>query len=302
MGSLGCGSVADGRLALGRLARVEARRLARRRRFLRLEQHPGAEAGAGRQQEERNLGQAGDEAEHDQHARRDGDGLRVGGELRADVLAQVVALLLAADARHDDAGAGGDEDGGDHAHQTVADGEQRVLLRRVADLHAPLHHADDEAADDVDDGDDDAGDGVALHELHRAVHGAEQLALALEVAALALALLHVDGAGAQVRVDGHLLAGHGVEGEARGDFGDALRALGDDDEVHDGEDDEDDRADDEVALDHEVTERDDDLARVAGEQDQAGRGDGQRQPVHRRDQQQRREHRQLQRRAARTAR
>ena len=51
----------------------------------------------------------------------------------------------------------------------------------------------------------------------------------------------VDQAGRQVGVDRHLLAGHGVEGEARRDFGDAARALGDDDEVHDHQDGEHDR-------------------------------------------------------------
>ena len=60
-------------------------------------------------------------------------------------------------------------------------------------------------------------------------------------------LVLVDQAGREIGVDRHLLAGHGVEGEARRDFGDAARALGDDDEVHDHQDDEDDDADDEVA-------------------------------------------------------
>ena len=50
----------------------------------------------------------------------------------------------------------------------------------------------------------------------------------------------VDDAGRKVSVDRHLLARHGVEGEARRDLGDAARALGDDDEVDDDEDDEDD--------------------------------------------------------------
>ena len=65
-------------------------------------------------------------------------------------------------------------------------------------------------------------------------------------AALARLLL-VDQAGGQVGVDRHLLAGHGVEVEARGDFGDAAGALGDDDEVHDHQDREHDDADHEVA-------------------------------------------------------
>lgn len=45
----------------------------------------------------------------------------------------------------------------------------------------------------------------------------------------------------------HLLAGHGVEGETRPDFGHALRAFGYDEELHDGQDEEDHRADHKVA-------------------------------------------------------
>ena len=141
----------------------------------------------------------------------------------------------------------GDEQRRDLADQAVADGEEGVGLRRLAQRHALLEHADDQAADDVDDGDDDAGDGVALDELHGAVHGAVELRLALEGGAAAAGLVQVEGAGAQVGVDAHLLAGHGVEGEARGHLGDALGALGDDDELDEGEDEEDDRADDVVA-------------------------------------------------------
>ena len=79
-----------------------------------------------------------------------------------------------------------------------------------------------------------------------------------------LARLLVDQAGGEVGVDRHLLAGHGVEVEARRDFGDAARALGDDDEVHDHQDREHDDADDEIAAHHEIAERLDDVAGGGG--------------------------------------
>ncbi len=66
--------------------------------------------------------------------------------------------------------------------------------------------------------------------------------------------------GGEIGVDGHLLAGDGVEGEARADLGDARGALGDDEEVHRDQDDEHDGADDEVAAHHEVGEAGDDVA------------------------------------------
>ncbi len=89
--------------------------------------------------------------------------------------------------------------------------------------------------------DDQAGDGVAAHEFRGAVHRAEEGAFLLQLAPAALRLLVVDQAGGEVGVDRHLLAGDGVEGEARADLGDAGRALGDDEEVDRDQDHEDDR-------------------------------------------------------------
>ncbi len=79
--------------------------------------------------------------------------------------------------------------------------------------------------------------------------------------------LLVDGAGPHVRINRHLLTGHGVEGKTGRNFRNTFRAFGDHDKLHNGDDKEDDRADDEVAADNEVTERVDDLARVGLEKD-----------------------------------
>jgi hypothetical protein len=114
-----------------------------------------------------------------------------------------------------------------------------------------MQHADEDAADDVDEGDEHARVDVSGHELARAVHGSVEVRFPAQVFALLDGLLLVDEAGVQVGLDGHLLAGHGVQGEAGRDFGDAGRAGDDDGLVQDEEDEEDDRADGEIAADHE---------------------------------------------------
>ena len=111
----------------------------------------------------------------------------------------------------------------------------------------------------------------------------------------------VDQAGGKIRVDRHLLAGHGVEVEARRDLGDAAGALGDDHEVHDDQDREHDDADDEVAAHDEVAERLDDVAGrggalVAVREDQARRREIERKAQHGGDQQHGRERREFERR------
>ena len=201
----------------------------------------------------------------------------------------------------EEAGGGRDDERRDLGDEAVADGQQRIGRARLAERHAVLRHADDDAGDDVDDGDEQAGDRVAAHEFRGAVHGAEERALVLQVLAALAGGGLVDEAGREVGVDRHLLAGHGVEGEARRDLGDAAGALGDDHEVHDDEDREHDDADDEIAAHHEMAERLDDVAGGGGAvlpvgEDEAGRGEVQRQPHHGRDEQHRRERREFQRR------
>ena len=145
-----------------------------------------------------------------------------------------------------------------------------------------------------------AGDRIAAHEFRGAVHRTEEGAFLLQFAAAQLRFLLVDHAGRKVGVDRHLLAGDGVEGEARADFGDTRRALGDDDEVDDDQDQEDDQADDEIAAHHQLREAGDDVAGgvralVAMRQDHARRRDVERQAEHGGDQQDRREGREIER-------
>ena len=157
-----------------------------------------------------------------------------------------------------------------------------------------LDDADDHAADDVDEHDQQAGDGVAAHEFGRAVHGAEEAAFVLEHLTAPARFLFVDRAGRHFGVDRHLLARHRVEVEAGGDFRDAARTFGDDHEVHDDQDREHDDADHEVAAHHKIAEGLDDVAGgvgalVAVREDKARRCEVERQPQHRRDQQHGRE-------------
>ena len=155
-------------------------------------------------------------------------------------------------------------------------------------------HANDDAAENVDREDDQAGDGVAADEFRGAVHRAEEGALFLELAPARLRHLLVDQAGREIGVDRHLLAGDGVEGEARADFGDAGRALGDDEEVDRHQDQKDDDADEEIAAHDEAGEAADDVAGRGRplspvRQNEAGGRDVEGESEDRRDQQHRRE-------------
>ena len=117
----------------------------------------------------------------------------------------------------------------------------------AASVRAVPGDADDDAAEDVDGQNDKAGDRVAADEFRRTVHRTEEGAFLLELAPARCATFSSMRPGGEVGVDRHLLAGNGVEGEARPDLCDAGRALGDHQEVDRHQDEKDDDADDEIA-------------------------------------------------------
>lgn len=157
----------------------------------------------------------------------------------------------------------------------------------------------DDAAENIDRGDDQTGDRIATHEFGGTVHRTEEGAFFFQFAAAALGFLFIDDAGGQIRIDRHLLAGDGVQCETRANFGDTRRTLGDDDEVDGDQDHEDDQTDHEVAGHDEAGETGDHAARsrralVAMRKDDARRRDVQRQTDHGCDQQHGRERREIQ--------
>ena len=161
-----------------------------------------------------------------------------------------------------------------------------------------LQDADQESGHDIDDGDEDAGDGVALGEAGGAVHGAVELGFARDLFSAGARLTFVDQARVQIGIDRHLLAGHGVQGEPRGDFRDAHRAVVDDHVLNRDQHQEDHHADHVVAADHEIPERLDHLAcrgssRISVQQNGARGGDVQRQAEQRQQQQGGGEHAEL---------
>ena len=202
--------------------------------------------------------------------------------------------LIGTDAADDDGRCHRDHQRRDLRDQAVADGQQYVVMRRVADRHVVLDDADHQAADDVDQHHQDAGNRVAADELAGTVHGAVKIRFLRDFRATLACRLFADQPGIQIGVDCHLLAGHGVQGKACPDFGDAAGTLGDDDKVDHHQDDEDHQTDRVISADHEVPEGFDDFAGgipsgVSLQQHDAGGRDVERQAQQRGDQQHRRE-------------
>ena len=181
-------------------------------------------------------------------------------------------------------------------NQTVTNRCNRINAQYFAQAHAGLNNTNDRTCDKIYRRDDDRHDRVALDDLGCTVHCAVEVRFALDLIAAQLGFLFIDQAGRQVGVDCHLFTRHGVQGETGSNFCYAFCTLGDNDELHQNDDQEDDDADDNVALDNEFTECLDDLTCIAASRQNQARGrDIQSQTEQRCNQQQRWENRKLQR-------
>ena len=98
----------------------------------------------------------------------------------------------------------------------------------------------------------------------RTVHGAEEFRLGREVFPPGASFVLVDQPGIEIGVDRHLLTRQGVQRETRRHFRDAHRAMVDDDVLNRDQNQEDHRADNVVATDHEAAERLDHVTRRRG--------------------------------------
>ena len=240
--------------------------------------------------EERQLRQPRQHRKRAEHAASHVERPGLIGKLREHLEAEVVAARRA---RNDDARRGTDEERRELRDQPVANGQPCVGLQRLGGANALLQHPDREATDDVHEDDHYPGDRISFDELTGAVHRAIEVGLRGDrLAPLARCLL-VDQPGIEVGVDRHLLAGHGVQGEARRYLRHSARTVRNHHELNDDEDEEDDKANNQVAADNEVSEGVDDATSVAMQQDETRRRDVQRQPEKRGDQEKRREHREL---------
>ena len=173
--------------------------------------------------------------------------------------------------------------GRDLGDQTVTDSEDRVVVQGVDEAELVRHNPEADARQQVQDGDHQARDGIALDKLRGAVERAEEGGFFLFALAADLGFFMADRADGQIRVDRQLLAGHGVKGEARADFRHAPGAFRDHHEIHNHDDAEYNEADEQVSAHDEHGEAFDHVTRGIGTcvplpDNQLGRRDVQRQP------------------------
>jgi len=163
-------------------------------------------------------------------------------------------ILRIANARHDHTGGDRDDQRRNLRHQAIADGQQGIGLGRRAKIQIVLQDADEQTAKDVDEHDQNTGDGIAANELRRAVHRAEKICLFGDRCAPLARIVFTDQTGIEVGVDRHLLARHGIQGETCRHFSDPASTLGNDHEIDDHQNRKDDDTDGVIAADQKMPE------------------------------------------------
>src|SRR5690606_4280317 len=107
-------------------------------------------------------GQTGDQTQNAQEPSRDEQRVRLIEQLPPEFGGKIA---FRTGAGNDDAGGRGDKECRNLSEKSVPNREKRVLGRGFRDGEAALCHADDESAEDVDRGDDEARNRVAAYEL-----------------------------------------------------------------------------------------------------------------------------------------
>ena len=180
-------------------------------------------------------------------------------------------------------------------NQSVTNGQQRVARESVSETHTPLGHADGKTAHDIDHGDDHRRHGITSNKLRSTVHGSVKVGFLLHLTPAGPRLLFIDNPSAQLGIDGHLLARHGVQGKTGRHFSDTACTLGDDHKVDDHQDGEDDDTHHVIATDDKVTKGLNNMSGIAVDEDQPSGGHIEGQPKQGDEEQQGRKHGELRR-------
>ncbi len=125
-------------------------------------------------QQKGDLRQPGNDRQSENHPGRQHERHSVTEELPDEVGAKT---FLRAGPRDNQSAGNRNHQSRDHGDQAVADGEHGIGLQRLYQRHPVLEDADQKSAGDVDAGDQNTGDRVALGEARRAIHGAIEIGL-----------------------------------------------------------------------------------------------------------------------------
>ena len=84
-------------------------------------------------------------------------------------------ILVGSNPAYHQAGGGRNDERRNLGDKTIADGKQSVVPGSGGEVQIVLKHADDQAADHIDEKNQDSRNGIAPHELAGTIHGPVEL-------------------------------------------------------------------------------------------------------------------------------
>ena len=213
---------AQNRCQILRLLRRFFSRLAFRRRSLAFHHaRPRVSQRHGRQQK-RELGQTGNQTQRPQHSARHIKRRSIPQQLRSQLCRQLSGRR---GPRQHHSARDRDQQRRNHRHQSVAHRQNRVGAHRFAQVNSLLQRPDQQPGHDIDGGNQNRGQRVALVEACSPVHRPVKLGLLRDRLPPLSRRRLIDQSRVHVRIDGHLLARQRVEREARRHLGGAHGAV-----------------------------------------------------------------------------
>ena len=146
------------------------------------------------------------------------------------------------------------------------------MIDGIPDGKAASRHAHHGTAHEVDHRNDDTGGRISLDILRGTVHGTEEVGFFLDLHTTIAGFLIGNGAGIKVRVDGHLLTGHGIERKSRRNLGNSFGTFVDNNKLNNDQHNKDDGTDDQIVAADKFSERRNNITGITGRKDQSRGG------------------------------
>ncbi len=128
--------------------------------------------------------------------------------------------------------------------------------------HAKLEHANDQATENIDEGNHDAGNRIPLDKFTRTIHSSVEVRFPLQISSPSSCLYVIDKTGIEIGIHRHLLAGHGIKRKTGRNLRHTPRTIGDDHKLNDRNDNENYQAHHIIAANDKGAKGADDLPRL----------------------------------------
>ena len=132
----------------------------------------------------------------------------------------------------------GNKQGRNLRDEPITHGQHSEIGDSITKAHAVAADAYGNAANQIDRRDDQTSNGIAAHKFRSTVHGAVKTSFRFQFLAPRTGLRFINQPGGQIRINRHLLARHGIQAEARGNFSNSPAALGNDNKIDNQQDEE----------------------------------------------------------------